>query len=428
MDVVWREGRTAVYNAPTHSFSTSFGDLPLKSTRGKSPFKSQTINTKVLRRERFLFNALYYGNSAYSKITNYIRQRTFQSLENGTNAVFLCTSCGDVGDIGATGQLEAPVMLTLGAGGGSGIASSVLAEIFHYLNQYNAHVFSKPSYMSSSSPYAANKPTRTCKVTMSAVVVNGQHIVDLLNANASTTFSEKPPVIRRYGNSANSNFVALSGASLIELSSAMDYERIIGLLLGRRAGISHSLYALRRMVERSNRKAALRGNAELDPNISTPLDSHASWSSRSKLALDNKLVYGDQPEESTESEMASTLMITFTVTLGSAISKRNSTVAFRVICPSGDHWFNPGLDMHILQETICSLPHSPPPNVLSISPLTMLLTVRGSLITSTTCFNLYFYLRIPPCNLPNILVSSRSIVSQIHQLILHITMKLLSNH
>lgn len=413
--MVWREGRTAVYNTPTHTFTTTtngINDPPLKSSRGKSPFKNQSvINTRVLRRERFLFNALYYGNTAALKLSAYIRQRTRQALDMGTNVVYLCTSCGDVGDLNDGGQLEAPVMLTLGAGGGSGIASSVLSEIFNYLSQYNAQVVSKPSYMSSNSPYAGTKPTRVCKVTMSAVVVSGQYIVDLLNTNTSNT---KPPVIKRYGTSASSSFVALSGATLIELSSPMDYERIIGLLLGRRAGISHSLFTLRKMVAKQQQpqhtqraQNSLRSNRDFHGNLSTPLDSHASWSSKSSMASENAALYGEDPNDAPENEMASTLLLTFTASFGSAISKRNTNVTFRVLCPSGDHWYNPGLDMHMLQETICSLPHSPPPNVLSVSPLTMLLTVSicnyfpTSDMILTNYFTFHLFFRMLQYNLQN---------------------------
>jgi hypothetical protein len=327
---------------------------------------------------------------------------------------FLCAGCGE----GLMGELEPPVTLAVGTGGGTGVASQMLHEIFHYLSatttyhpSSNASTYSgstagssdlisgtmSPSpanrgHSSSSSMYAnhtsssfaaikTNISSRTSRVTMSAVLVSGRHVVDLLtNPNTSNSNGNgkdgnaKRPMIRKL---ANSSHVALANTTLIELSSQMDYERIIGLLLGRRSGIAHSLRTLYSMMATHSKQDVSRmmsssagstfgkstrgtaiGHAVANAGISTPLDPHATWSNRSNVSAfkqeaaqskqdgvlyDSQLTaIDDHVDESLETSFSSCLLLSFNVTIGATISKKGAQLAFRVICPSGENWHTPG--------------------------------------------------------------------------------------
>ncbi len=353
------------------------------------------IANRILRRERFLFDKLYYGNKSMEKLSQYIRYRIRQSILSYNSMTLLCTGCGE----GLIGELEPPVTLAVGTGGGTGVASQLLHEVFNYLSATTTYGSrssdvgppnpfdlvsgtlspSPANRMSSyvthtSSSFAAiktNISSRSSRVTMSAVLVSGRHVVDLLtNPNAATSSKDKRPMIRR---TANSNTATLTNATLIELSSQMDYERIIGLLLGRRSGIAHSLRTLYTMIATgddipklmSTRAGTIMRNSRIQSgalsstsNITTPLDPHATWSNRSGTSAfkqeasqtkQDGVIYDsqisaidDQVDQSLETSFSSCLLLSFNVTIGSTIAKKGAQLSFRVVCPSGENWHTPG--------------------------------------------------------------------------------------
>jgi hypothetical protein len=380
-----------------------------------------------------------------NRLKEYLQHRIRYSLINLVNLVMLSTACGT--DL-QTIDLEPPVALALGSGGGSGLCSAVLQEIFSFLSSQSssssASGFSSPTSPSPSVDYAITGRKNTTiktsnhssymrsriakehnanRVTMSMVLVKGKYVFDLLNPSPSSSSSEtnRPHIIRKH------NRMNLMNITFIDLLNLLDFERIVGLLLGRRAGIFETLRNMKIPVPVSTSASSMnrsKGRATTS-SASNKIDliaSHATWnpgSSTSNMKNKNFVrenveadygyssplghingeIGGDELENEeiirddidhynptntalssttsggTSDDTASSLLISFHVSYGSIMAKKRNHLTFRFVCPCGDNWYEPGYDMNILAETIACLPNSPPSSVQAISPLTMLLTV-----------------------------------------------------
>lgn len=403
LDIIWRESRLDLmrgsaligstvqtnknrnasasrYMHPTTSSAAAAAVTYYQPVGGNSQDLYELESQRVLRRERFQFDVMYVGVSADRKLQEYVRFRTRAVIEKGTNLVFLCNACGE----SLAGELEAPVTVTLGSGGGSGIASNIVQEAFKYAQSHNVAQTGRrgsedskrlnSSYVMRSttqSQYVSSKmalENKSPSVSLTAVLINGSTIVDMLSnaSQHSRAHQPQPRIQRRSGGE-----VVLSGVTTLDLSNVMDFERIIGLLLGRRTGINETIQSMQWAAEETGE--------------SLPLSTLATWTTPSlnpamenwrRLELLNEF---SQPPKTSDSatrdvpSSSSTMMISFHIALGSTLFPKRM-VNVRVVCPCGKDWSLPNFDLSVLSESISTLPHSTPESLLAVSPLTMLLT------------------------------------------------------
>lgn len=285
-DVVWREER------PTYNNND---DNSSRST--------------IMRRERFNFDDIFCGPSALGRMKTYVQYRTRKALIEGSNIVFLCFACGL-----SSSPLDPPLALILGSKGGSGVASMVINELFNTV---------------SASPSSVSSTTLT--VTMSAVIFADGKIVDLLGScsgNNNNTNTDMQPKVQKYRNGQ----YYLANASQVMLTSSNDYDRIVGVILGRR-----SLWR------------------EFAPWFGPSFNKfpEAPW------------VYSQSEETN--------FMLTFNVSYTSGISKQRNTAKFSFVCPCGENWGSPGQEINQLIEAISYLPYAAPPSLMKSSQLNTLL-------------------------------------------------------
>jgi hypothetical protein len=177
-------------------------------------------------------------------------------------------------------------------------------------------------------------------VSLTAVLINGSTIVDMLSnaSQHSRAHQPQPRIQRRSGGE-----VVLSGVTTLDLSNVMDFERIIGLLLGRRTGINETIQSMQWAAEETGE--------------SLPLSTLATWTTPSlnpamenwrRLELLNEF---SQPPKTSDSatrdvpSSSSTMMISFHIALGSTLFPKRM-VNVRVVCPCGKDWSLPSKILH----------------------------------------------------------------------------------
>lgn len=443
MDVVWKEARVTsnqqAFTKTEEILRKTLASPTLPSTKKKKKqlesYYEDLMNshtTKVLRRERFLFDYIYTGNRATDRLREYIKHRTKYSLTHVINQVYLCTSCGEYSNI----DLEPPVTLALGSGGGSGIGSAILQEVFRFIGADGNRPANAPIASIAASPYLGNNTLSSSsgkyksstagsyvttrlvqdhqanRVTMSVVLTNGQFLFDLLHPTAATNANDPfaasiaPQILRK---STSPHRVILSNVTQIDLLNIYDFERIIGLLLGRRAGIFETLRNMKQTVKHPSSFLANTARATLQSQL---LNSHATWNAKTPANSakkrrvgggssttirqdDVEIDFGYNPNNTSNTSASTTgrkgrrksqmdihfddelqpieddevlpdedfvnnamdderhvnmdtssLLITFTVSYGSILAKRRNTVTFRLVCPCGDTWHDPGNIFH----------------------------------------------------------------------------------
>lgn len=322
---------------------------------------------RILRRERFQFDAMYIGPTADRKLQEYVRYRTRAALHQGTNLVFLCNACGE----SAMGELEAPVTVALGSGGGSGIATNILLEAFKVVAANNAQSVDSrnggggtDSYILRSAvqtQYASTRmaqDNRSSSISLTAVLLNGSTMVDMLsNAAQQGRHGHQPRIQRRGGAHGYGGEVTLQGVTTLDLSNVMDFERIIGLLLGRRTGINETMQSLH------------LSSSEYPDHHNTPLSSYATWTTQSVNPATERLRRLDLVNDFTSSSASassartaapnveapsssSTMVLSFRITLGSSLMPKR-VLHIRVVCPCGKDWTSPStLPRHCIHSLL----------------------------------------------------------------------------
>ena len=393
-----------------------------------------------------------------------------KALYKGTDLVHVAMACGDQRDHASS--LEPPLALFLGEAGGHGIVHHTIAEAisfytpvedyeedgntresrglfgrddatqthFEGLNQtpsvkntsqYTATALKRrppASSRSGISRTAANLVVSASSfvpdMTVSAVLVCNGMMSDLLNtspADVLATFSSVPGNEAMSAGSAHSachlkthsnGTTFLANASNVRVRSLADYERLVGVLLGRRAATKEVLPLLLRELklkrerrEQTKRKILARRmrhrqrharNTNLDDvssseNSPSSVTSSMEEESESEEEYDNDNDVWNETAAATSSALAAwligdypaSLLLTVTVkhaggessttqvntdgytsTPGvrgskfttphgnrpSGRSERNSRFFF--VCPYGDKWANPGPDLHALIEAL----------------------------------------------------------------------------
>lgn len=390
VDVVWREPRnhdsaaslsgslnqhTPNYANSTFSSRRSQAQTPLGSNnlhqRGvKPPFGSTEgsengfMVPQTLRRERFFFDTVLAGAKAPQRLRALVKQSTRNAIAAAMNLVVVCTGCGEVAPL----EVEPPVTLALGSAGGSGVVSAMLDEIFKYTASTTypsgtADIFptANGSEYVAAGGASAVQSSRLSRVTFSAVLVSGHSAVDLLNTNSPTAGQRGSPgegvriVLDQKTRRAN-----LRGATWVDLQSTMDFERIVGLLLGRRTGLLEALHS-GNMSATTRDFAALAtwdsggaatgggGGGGMDDQASTwsaPSSHHpATAASRASASrLHGRVLNADRHgiHAVSDEPQSTVLVISIAISCTPVYSRKAHRLVFRVAAPCGQNWTQPG--------------------------------------------------------------------------------------
>jgi len=364
-DVVWREYRPHT-NPNTHSNANANANY--KSIHSATGGNASTAST--LRRERFSFDDIYAGPSAFDKLTSYSKLRTRQALlYHKPSLVFLTTVCGEdaniynrrhMNTILDSNLIEPPVALVLGDGGGLGLAAVVISEIFvtlphlhtketHVLNRFEKKTISntnKYKYRNNSNniPNINNTHTNGSKhndpyVTMRAcVILDNNTIVDLLCSNHNIHTQVNQCYVDTVDSNANGNNTnnprksVIVNATEIQLKKPSDFDRIIGVIFGRKmamngflaglAGVSdYSTENTRKMYQPDGTEVMLHHLSQtpwLIPNDNATL--------LITVTVHNKTIKSRNSNSSGS---------------GVGVGGGNSTTDFHFACPCGQQWSTP---------------------------------------------------------------------------------------
>lgn len=384
VDVVWREFRSSQdlkdlerYNNGSGLDNLNYSNYYTRTSDKEnalllSKYKNGRIPSPVLRRERFEFDDIFAGVSAPGRMSLYVRQRTRKALEYARGLTLLCLGCGYI----PSGQLEPPLALLLGNGGGTGLIHSAVEEIFRYIHPSVTYTTEQvrhgsfatgadrmrdtsPQYMSA----AGNSAMRSLavkvayeqmntKVVLTAVIITEDGmIIDLLSKSGVKEQEQSGPILRKR---KSDRTPVLCNVSRLELKSAMDFDRVSGMLLGKRATIESMRAARLKEAEyggnflvarkrngvsdgegSTSRFSALHPWVQVDGLADEPL-------SRSPGRLRGQLSgIGDSGVTETSGQQAATMLFTISVS-GGGISKGLNVADFHFVSPCGSCWHTPG--------------------------------------------------------------------------------------
>lgn len=338
--MVWRE-----YRIP--GAQNTQKSQPIHSATGGNASTAST-----LRRERFTFDDIYAGPSACERLMVYSRLRTRQALlYHKPSLVFLTTVCGEDANIYNrrhrntiidSNTIEPPVAIVLGDNGDMGLISVVISEIFTTLphlqsketqlaNRFERKTISNAMKSKTNAKAHNDIKANEPYVTMRAcVLLENNTIIDLLCSNqdisAQVNRCSVDRQIHNYNQSGN-KYPTKSGkysktvvvnATQIQLKKISDFDRIIGVIFGRRAAMNEFLARLAQTSDYPSENTTKMYNA----NGKEVLMHH--------LAQSPWLVPND----------SASLLITITVH-NQTKTRSNNVTDFHFVCPCGQQWSTP---------------------------------------------------------------------------------------
>lgn len=353
VDVVWREARhgDAVASESLLASSTKSNPSPIarlisSSETKQNYFTDSSAGSKrntVLRRERFSFDDVFSGLTAQGRLAFFTRQRARKALETAHNLVFLCLGCGDNAPAGGS-SVEPPISVLLGGGGGTGLISSVVDEIFRFTKPLTTNLQESKGLYPGSFPTASPSAFVASKlafeqvksrVTLSAIILTEQgQVFDLLGGSADGAASLK----RRKSDGR----VMLCNASRLQLQASADFDRVMGLLLGKRTALHGVLQSLQQQQAQQLKMGIIP--AEPLQNVLASIDPWASLSSSNS----------NEDKHSASASGSSSMLITVSVS-GGAVSSSQTSVDFNFVSPCGKNWSCPGNSITLLHEFLSYL-------------------------------------------------------------------------
>ena len=305
MDVVWRENKGTL---------TAIGG-----------------SATTLRRERFTFDDIFAGPAAYGRLAVYTRLRTRQALMTRRSLTTLTVAAGlkSVEGSGDGTTMEPPVSVVLGDAGGAGLVSTTVDEIFASMGasagagegggglaglqrktQSSAQKMSPYLHPAAAAAAGDSWPLVGGSVTLSVVLFldeGGGVVVDLLRESSTGAGARGGGggvcKVVRTGSGGKPYIV---NASQVVLRKTADFERIAGVIFGRRSAMTAS---------------------------------HTTRGGVNNLAEAPWLV----------PDMAATLLVTVAVTTAAGGRRGRGTGSsqhrseFHFICPCGQRWASPGM-------------------------------------------------------------------------------------
>ena len=478
VEVVWRQSQSTEGSGDTtgglYADGYTMGDGVSRFDRTHT-HKSHPQDRRALRREKFAFDSIFSAASAKpglgpevedtanaGALDTYACRLARKALYKGADLLHVALACGDPRDHAQS--LEPPLALFLGEAGGNGIVHHTIAEslafyspmeegepeaasdrgLFGAPDQRTPHCTPQSHMYTSTSfkkrPSASSNISRTASnlvvaassfvpdMTVSAVLVCNGMISDLLStapADVLTAFSE-----RKHGGSRDTchleNHVDgstfLANAANVRVRSLADYERLVGVLLGRRAATKEVLPLLLKELKEKREKRQERRNKRLARNIkrrqqqaraNMPAEDVVEDSDESdgeSAARQEELWHEESAVNSSAlaawliGSMPASLLLTVTVrhsggesstvsinkdgystTPGErgglyttphdsrASSRTGRRSRFFFTCPYGDNWATPGPDLQALVEALAWPPHlERPPSTFIDNPIAAL--------------------------------------------------------
>ena len=341
VDVVWREARHGDATASEGLLASTTRSNPspiaklLASETKQTYFTDSSANLKrntVLRRERFAFDDVFVGQTALGRLAFFTRQRARKALETAHNLNFICLGCGDALPASGT-SVEPPIGVLLGGGGGTGLISSVVDEIFRFTKPLTTSLQEKkglyPGSFPTASPSAfvasklAFEQVKT-RVTLSAIILTERgDVFDLLGGAADGAASLK----RRKSDGR----VMLCNASRLQLQASADFDRVMGLLLGKRTALHGVLQSLQVQHAQQLRQGVIPAQQPLQQVLA----SIDPWASINAEEVPHN---GVAPPASSSSSMLITVSVS-----GGAVTSNHTSVDFNFVSPCGRNWSCPGV-------------------------------------------------------------------------------------
>ena len=353
------------------------------SSKDKDDATVQGMSSSVLRRERFIFDNVFVGVDAMLRLSLCIRQKTRMCLESARNLLIISLGCGKSSSSSSleASSIEPPVSLLVGGEGGTGLISIVLDEVFRHIKPLTSQLRSDPSRysakhhhhhhvgssnkkhstsLSTSSSFIGLQNTYeqfTTKVILSAVIVSDGEMYDLLDNSSKASSGQQ----RRDGVTKDKITVRkrksdgkymLFNASKVQLQSTADFDRLIGLLLGRRSAMSRLAHTLlqKHSVDSNNHNNISNINStafqlieEIDPWVinTTSLRRNGSQPHIDTTIPAASQASFDQAHNTSSSSSSDSMFISISA-CGGGVSKSKPTVDFNFVCPCGKNWSMPG--------------------------------------------------------------------------------------
>jgi len=400
VDVVWREARgitstSTTTSSPKKNEKTSLfhyseksrhidrSNTSMKKNKEKKIYNSsddvvQDMSSTVLRRERFIFDngMVFVGIDAMVKLSLCIRQKTRMCLESARNLLVISLGCGESASSSIPSSrssstlIEPPVSLLVGGAGGSGLMSIVLEEIFRYIKPLASQLRSNPAeYFEKQDSINMNKGRSslsssfiglqqtyeqfTTKVILSAVIVSDGEMIDLLDTYTSSSKASSGQQKVDEGNKISvrkrksDGRYMLYNASKIQLQSTADFDRLIGLLLGRRSAMSRLAHTLLLQKKKhSDNSTALHLIESIDPWAAIDTATLQNGYQPSTTAASNSFTASSSSsglfDQTPSTAISSDSMFISISACGGGVSKSKPTVDFNFVCPCGKNWNMPG--------------------------------------------------------------------------------------
>ena len=188
----------------------------------------------------------------------------------------------------------------------------------------------------------------TTKVTLSAVIVSDGEMYDLLDTSSKESHGQqkrddvtKNKIAVRKRKSDGKYM--LFNASKVQLQSNADFDRMIGLLLGRRSAMSrlaHTLLQKHSVNNNIHNSTAFQLIEEIDPwvlNTSSLLRNGSQPPLDTTTTSASQASYNQAPNTSSSDSMFISISA-----CGGGVSKSKPTVDFNFVCPCGKNWSMPG--------------------------------------------------------------------------------------
>jgi hypothetical protein len=369
---------------------------------GRTSDSTGSSARKIRQRNIFIFDELLAGVGASGRARELCSQRLRRCLLTGRNFTCLATGCG----LGVAQEEEIPVKLLLGGlisdgSSDSGIIPTLLDDLFKVLHpakydceRQKCEGADPVGYRHNSSSASAKEHHSALKaklqrekanasVIVSAFILKNNEILDLLNGQSQgiidcitrcgstsgetlgkDTAAEWKNPQQCYMEIKSTGSASIRKGIRVRIDCVADFQRIAGVILGRRAGVRdfivptrgsirdqvHANILMRCSVRTRQALMATAEGAWLSPDIT--IDTSRQHTSRRCKGVHNTEAVHDSSAVGTSSNdnnvvagcgsgvMLFQFNISYTANAGLSTKRQEIRVSF--LCPCGPNWSRPG--------------------------------------------------------------------------------------